>query len=260
MNKRSASLLAAGLASLVLLLPSVVLAGVVVTHADGSRAYLADGCFKQVDGENQTMIFDANRDVMILVDTTRKIYAEGTVDAFCESGSNLMEQAMAGLSPEEQEMMKQMMGDLPGQDKTPKRPDVRVERGGDGDSVAGYATVRYRVTADGKPYEELWLSAAPPLMEEFGRLGSMVEQTGRLAECFGGGLAAEDLVEAGPEYIALLKKGYPLKTIKFEDGRPEVQDEVVKVEETGIPASEFRPPPGYRKVSFRELMGGQQGP
>lgn len=232
-------------------------AGVVLTAADGSKTYISDGMLKQTSAEPQTVVFNADRETILMIDRDQKIYAEGTIKNFCQAGSSMVDAAMAELSPEERAMMKQMMS----QARPPSgpRPKVSVAAAGSGGTVAGYPTRKYAVQVDGRPYEELWMSHDPAIMGELNNLEKLVKLTGQIGSCFSDNLGMEpsQMVETSPEYLTLYRQGYPLKTVSLEEGTPETVDEVVKVEKRTIPASEFRPPAGYRQVTFPEMMQAQ---
>jgi len=67
----------------------------------------------------------------------------------------------------------------------------------------------------------------------------------------------ESSPENTPEYQKLWETGFELKSVRYEDGNPESETDVVQLEKKTIPESEFKAPSGYRQVSFNELLKAQ---
>ncbi len=244
---------------LVLAFPAIALSGVVLTDASGDRTYLSEGRLKHVGKDGQSQIFLSKSGEIILIDAERQAYAKGTVADFCRMGETLMDSVMAGMSPQEREMMKQFMGAA--QD-APKQPDpvVSVADQGSGERIAGLETHKYRVTVDGQPYAELWLSRDEALMREVGGLHELLKMTAEMTACMEAGIGMSIPVapESTPQYQALYQKGYPLKVVSLESGPAEVEEEVVRIEKRRLGDDEFRAPTGYRQIPFAEFIGAQE--
>lgn len=138
-----------------------------------------------------------------------------------------------------------------------KRPKVEVKLvpKGAGPQIAGYATTRYEVQANGRSCSEEYLSKdalkafdaasleAFDVFSGMGDLGPMVEQMMQQDPC----LAAD--TQLGPEYRKL---GYPLKVI---DADGTTVDEVTAiVRNAPLPAGGFDVPKGYRTVDAKQQM------
>ena len=76
-------------------------------------------------------------------------------------------------------------------------------------------------------------------------------QINKMASCSAMGGGDFD-IENSKEYRKLEEKGWVLKRV----ARGEVVSEVVKLEQKKIPASEFKVPAGYKKISLEQLLGG----
>jgi hypothetical protein len=241
---------------LILLCPAFATAGVVLTDISGDKTYISDGRLKYESKEGQTQIFLTQKEEIILIDNERQVYARGTVDDFCRLGKDLMESAMAGMSPQEREMMKQFMA---GSQSAPKaEPAVSVSRQGSGGKIAGLDTEKYRVNVDGEPYAELWLSKDRALMQELGGLQKLLALAAEMGACMeaGTGMSISVDPENTPEYQALYREGYPLKVVSLQGTAPEVDEEVAQVEEKSLSDEEFQAPAGYRSLSFSDFIGG----
>ncbi len=237
-------------------LPALALAGVVLTDISGDRTYISDGRMKFVSQDGQSQVFLPEKGEIILIDDNRRIYARGTVNDFCRTGKDLMDSVMAGMSPEEREMMRQFMGASQGAPSP--RPAVSIASQGSGGKIAGLETTKYRVDVDGAPYAELWLSSDRVLERELGGLQKLLALTAEMSACMedamGMNLSANP--ENTPEYQALYKEGYPLKVVSLQAGGANIDEEIVKVETKSMPSDAFSVPAQYRSVPFAEFVGG----
>jgi hypothetical protein len=231
-------------------------AGVILVDRDGSKTLISKGKLKNVtEGESQTIIFDADSEVMTVIDGEKRAYARGTVEEFCGEVSSIMGDAMKGMSEEEKAMMLQFMNKGK-QKKTGAPLQVEVAREGSGGKLAGLSTVKYSVKVDGKPFEEVWLTEDGTIMREFKSLSKLADMTSKMAGCTLGevGMDFSGTPYASPQYRDLFKKGYPVKIVSLDEGSLADGDEVVEVRKESIPGSEFEPPGDYRELSFKELM------
>jgi hypothetical protein len=245
--------------------------------------------------QEQAMVLDIAHGRMWVADTARRAYWEGTVDEFCTGirqamgaalgrmGSQVQEQMaelqeqmaelqkqMATLPKEEQAqlrrmqtMMEQMATSAPAAPGVPPAPRVRrvgVQRTGETATVAGVAARRFRVLADGRPYEDLWLSTDPALSRELA-LERAPDTIGRMFAClFEGTKTSGGGVEDTAEYRRLFANGWPLKVVSYHEddgGTPEGRTTTVvrTVERRDLPESVFRPPAGYRRAPFSAVFG-----
>jgi Domain of unknown function (DUF4412) len=136
-------------------------------------------------------------------------------------------------------------------------PKVRVERTAETAKIAGLEARRYRVTVDGEPYEDHWLTTDASLMRElaYDRLNQAMA---RFEACVRQGQtpAAQEVdVESTKEYRQLGGQGFPLKVVSYESGEPDGQpkEQVASIERQDVPEAEFAPPVGYRKASLAEI-------
>lgn len=144
--------------------------------------------------------------------------------------------------------------------------DVRVTRVGS-DNVAGYAAYHYLVETgrDGswEVFEEIWVS--PDLLDEFSREAADCAELIRemdvgLADQLGGGFGTAEIksVLSSPEYQALTREGYPVRTKTVTNLFGMVFESVVEVTEVSrepVPESLFAVSADYTRVeSFFEIM------
>jgi hypothetical protein len=235
-------------------------AGVILVDGDGSRVYISGGKFKEVSEEDtQTYIIDVNDETLTVVDDEEKAYAKGTVDEFCSEVASAMDAALEGMSEEEKAMMKQMMN-MAGQGKEKEPPKVTVSKSGNGEKVAGLSTTKYTVTVDGKLYEEVWITDDAAVMKEFKQMSKLSDMSFRMGGCMGGaiGVSLAGTPETSPQYRDMLKIGFPVRVVSYEEGVADEGEKVVEVKKESIPDLEFMPPKGYRKIPFKELIGSDR--
>lgn len=230
--------------------------GVVLVDKDESMIYISGGKFKEVSAEDpQTIVFDVDGQVLMVIDSEQKAYARGSVEEFCGAVSAAMGVAMEGMTDEEKEMMKQFMS-AAGNREPGVPPDVIVVSNGGGGKIAGLDTAKYTVKVDGEVFEEVWLTDDKRIMNEFKSFSGLASMTSKMAACTLNelGVGTSDSPYASPPYTTLLEKGYPVKVVSYEDGAPADEDEVVEVKQQHIPDTYFAPPGEYRKISFIEMM------
>lgn len=256
-----------------LVLPHAAHAGYVLVDNTGEQTLVSRGRLKFVPKETAepTLVLDLARARMWIADPTRRTFWEGTVDEYCTGvrammGGGIagveqqMKEQMAGMSPAEREQMQKMLDAMKGGGRpsggAPRK--VTVERGARDEPVAGLSARRYRVLADGKLYEELWLTTDPAFVRELD-LARTPETFGRMRACLVGASAhgAGDSVEESAEYRALFQQGWLLRSVNHGAGGAGGRS-TVKVEARDIPDAQFAPPPGFRRAPLAEVFGGDQ--
>lgn len=221
-------------------------AGWVMTDVDGATGMLSKGKMKLYE-DYGGVIMNAAKDRMIIFDQNKKVCAAGTVAEFCEAMSGMMKKAMENVPPEQRAMMEKMMGA-----KSKEAPKVVVTKEGSGGAIAGVETTKYKVTADGKPYEEIWLTTDKAIMDDYRPLAGFLS---KFVGCSASAAAMMGtLPEATPEYMKVYEMGFVLKSVSYDEERAVNNVSMQKLEKKDIPDSEFEPPAGYRTVTFDEFV------
>jgi hypothetical protein len=264
--------------ALALLAPAPAIAGVLFIDDRGAQMLLSNGRLKHVSpsGEEPIVAVDAGRARMWVSNPRTRAYWEGTIDEFCTSVRGLlagvtggggggmpalspemgkmMQERMAGLPPEQQEMIKQMMQAAmarqgqPGAAGAAATPRVTVEPTGETETIAGFSTRKFRVFADGKLHEEVWLTNDPAITREFDPKRAP-ETIAKLSACRG---AQQSRVQDTDPYRQLFTQGWPLRSVAHDGGfsRPNV----VRAERKDFADAEFTPPTGFRKLPLMEVF------
>ena len=210
-------------------------AGFIQTEADGTKLYVQGGKLRSDSEEAGDLwtVIDMNKGTLMMVNPEEKSYTEGTLDEYCAGMRTMMDamsQFMGGLLPK----------------PAVKKPKVEVVKVGSGGKIAGYETTRYKVMVDGALREEVWLANDKALLKELGNPQTMA----KFSQCADMG----DSYESAPEYQAIDKAGWPLKSVSHADGKTETDTEVVRIEKADIPAAKFAAPKGYTRVPLADTL------
>lgn len=216
----------------VLVICPSAMAGWVLMEKEGQKNLISEGRIKTVpqDASEGWTVMDFKKGQILLVDLENKIYAVSSFDEFCQSMKKLAAKikAMFGKNMQEKKPVK-----------------VEVVKAGSGGKIAGYDTVKYKVMADGKLREEVWISSNPEFAKDF-----RPNMLTKLMACG----AQKDDVEFSAAYQKMMASGWVMRSIDYEGGQPQTDTDVVKVTKQEIPESEFQVPQGLKKASMEELI------
>jgi hypothetical protein len=262
-RRRPPTLAAVGaLAGAVVLLAVAAADGgwIVVDHS-GDQTLISQGRLKMAPRrtEDASMVLDLVRGRMWVADAGRRLYWEGTVEEYCEAAGGMMALAQQQLSdhvknmpPAQRAQMEQMM--RPTTRGAGTAPRVTIERAGDTETIAGLPANKYRVLANERLHEELWLTSDPALTREL-ELGRAPDTFGRLFACLAGPASGGERVEASPEYRQIFARGWPLKAVHHGEGVAAARTLVTRVERREIPERDFTPPAAFRPAPLVEIFG-----
>jgi hypothetical protein len=214
-------------------------------EADGSQTIIANGKLKQIS-EDGGMIMDSKSADFIYYNPGKEIFTRGKISDFCEAMKKIMDQMIASMPPEYKEMI--------GVGKKQSPPKVEIISEGDGGTIAGYKTEKFKVMANGQLHETVWLSTDASLMTEIKSLVEMLSEFEKCSKIMDFGAPP---VELSPDYIKLLEKGLTLKSVGYEEGIENTTTNTVSVEIKDIPDSEFEVPAGYTEMSFTDYFSSE---
>jgi hypothetical protein len=240
--------------------------------AEGTRTlqYISKNRLKTA-GDGATFIMDFAKNLFIATDQESRVYWSGTVDAYVQEVKSFqqaanelarqqMEEAVKEMPPHQRKSVEdllQRMRNANVSSASPpaaKRPVVHVEATAETATIAGQVATKTLVSADGKPYQEVWLAKGFTLKGDLDlkRLRGVQAQ---LTQAIMAGLHSRQAVEEDPAYERVLEQGYPMKIVEFgEGGEPESVTEVVRLEKRDIPEHEFQVPEGYRHIDLRDFF------
>ena len=221
------------------------LCGLLITESDGAKSLVSDGKIKTItqDPEDRPMILDLKNGIITVLNDQEKTAARGTLDEFC--------QMFEAMSKSIQESMAQVKEQgIPGMPDFSESPvNVRIEKLGDGGEIAGFKTIKYKIYADGEPYEEAWITTDKKLTRELGDM----KKLSRFEAC-ASKMMGPNTVEGAAEYKELMETGWLLRSVSLEYGEREAIVDVESIEEKQIPDSEFLVPSGYKIEPLSSMM------
>jgi hypothetical protein len=186
------------------------------------------------------------------------------VKNFQQAANNLaqeqMEEAMKEMPPDRRKAMEDILQQMRSSGTpvppqvTAKRPEVKVQQTSETTTLAGHKAVKMLVSADGKPYQEVWIAKGVALKPDLD-LKRLRGLQAKLTQAIMTDLPGRQSVEEDPAYEQLLEQGYPIKIVEIgEGGEPESVTEVVRLDKRDIAEREFQVPEGYRRIDLREFF------
>jgi len=263
---RSLALVVAALA----VQPIAAQAGWLIVNDGGDQTLVSRGrlAILPSKGEGTSVAVDLGRGRMWLADAGRRLYWEGPVEEFCAAMRSAtasmlkqmddMTETLKDMPPAQREQVLQMMKQM---GRTPsgapaRKAAVTVERTTETETIAGLPARKYRVLADGRLYEELWITSDPALLRELD-LARAPDTLGRMFACHvGAGRGAG--VEESAEYRAIYGAGWPLRAVYHGEGGASGRSSVVRVERRDVTERELAPPAGFRAAPIDEVFGLQR--
>lgn len=114
---------------------------------------------------------------------------------------------------------------------------------------AGFEGEKYQIVVDGELRKEIFVARALAANGEIDPL----KLTKTVLRLSGFDAQTARSVETSSDYVALMKQGYPIRTIEYDPNGGLILTDVIKVEKRVISPDEFLPPKGYEQMSADEL-------
>ena len=210
------------------------------------------------------VIGDAAAGKLTVVAVERKAYFEMTAGDMARVGSMaqnpamdaMVQEKMKNLPPEQRARIEAMMAQRGGQPGAgpvvvPRERSLKFEKTGEKKTVNGFACEVYRVTNEGRPYEEDCIApfGASTLTKEDG------ENFKRIAEMFKsmrGPAAQSASVDHWNDY-----PGFPIVQAKLgADGKVQRTTTVKSIKHDALAADLFQVPAGFTRSAGPGMMGG----
>ena len=213
----------------------------------------------QDSGNQSIMIFDASKQVMWMISPAENTYREmdkAQIDAMGQQMSKAMEQMqaqMANMPPEQRKMMEDMMkGKMGAMGGASAKPTISLKELGS-EKVGSYNTTHYEMLTNGERTQEIWAAPfdqaklSPADFKTFQDMSKFFESITRN-------------VPSGSYSFSSMEqlKGFPVKTVQYNGGKPSHEWSMVSVEQKSIDGSLFTLPAGVKKAEMPS-MGGPMG-
>jgi hypothetical protein len=259
------------------------MAGVVVTstytkldtkETSPSTLYIDNDRVKLVS-QDVTVIFRADMNRLWIIQPKDKTYNEMTPETMQQLQGQLagaqaqlgaaqaqLQARLAQMPPEQRAMMQQMLagrglaglGAPPGAGGPPAPPQINFAKAGGGKAVAGIRCDNYSKSVNGQKQTDMCIAPVASAgitagdVQVFERLAAFVEP-----------IASSPLVprmgylDGNEMNKAIGFSGFPLESVIYIGGQPNLQQTVNKIDRTAIPAGTYDLPAGLSK---REMPGG----
>jgi len=219
-------------------------------------------------------MLDLNAQTITQIDYHERRYVTGPIREFSEMMGRMtasmtqhmaeamkhMQESLKQMPPEQRKMMEEMMRSrmlqAPPPAKECREPTVELRKRNERATIAGYPAVRYDVLSDGRLQSEIWVTPALDVWQEVDveTLGQFSTEMARVAGRCATGRRARGIPGEDPSW-KLIGEGYPVRMIHKGDANADIVVEVVRAEKRSFPATEFQPPPGFARKTFREMRG-----
>jgi hypothetical protein len=249
-------------ALMILLAASAAQAGWVMqqqTPGGAATMYVQDNMMRTGSGE-RGIIYDLNQGTVTMLNPSRKVYWSGRPEQLNKQMKQALdarlEQALKNAPPGRRKQMRAMMAQRMGRGgpmgKPGPAPRVEVKATGDYQKIAGYKTRKYQVYVNGRLRQEVWIADAAGFTKELdmGKMAKLIHAM-RMA---GPGAGSGTGWRASPPMMELMAKGMPLMITAYGPDGAHQAMKMTKVEKKSLGKSIFQPPPGYKRVNFRQMM------
>ncbi|MBI2956078.1 MAG: DUF4412 domain-containing protein [Acidobacteria bacterium] len=197
---------------------------------------------KTPEGDDIIFIFRADRETAWAIDPASGTYTEWTPAQVAEMKKHLeesrrqMKEQLAQLPAEQRKAIEEMMQGALAEPAT-------VRKVAQGEAVGRFVCTRYEMLTGGRRTSEVW--AAPPeqLQMQVAEYDTF-RALGRLFDPLGAQTPVSQLSGAGAI------DGFPVRSVYYDNGRPVLEERVVKAERQSLPATLFELPAGLRKSEF----------
>jgi hypothetical protein len=246
--------------AIVLLTASQAAAGWVF-FSDGTQekqtTYISDNRLKFA-ASDQIMIFDIDANRIAFLNPDMRTYWKGAPETFAASAKltsedikDMIEENLEEVPPQQWETMAENLRRQMLQQTGGPPPAVVVNLTADYETIAGYRARKHEIHINGELRQDLWIADGIEVSTEMD-----VEKYGQMLRTFHSTLGYNaETAFSDPKVISLYEKGWPLRTVTYdEEGYPD-KTEVTQVIRKPLMADEFQAPSGYRELSSREIFG-----
>ena len=236
------------------------------TNPPRTQTTYLDAAGIHMESPDGLVIFQAREKKLILADASGKTYQvldrEGVkkLAAGIHTALKQMQEALAGMTPDQKALFEKMMGDqpLPGPvpDAPATPPVTTYKKMAGGVKTGKWTTDQYEVLQDGVKESEIWV--APPgtlaidkdLLKLFSEMGAFFKELIAalpMAGQMGKGNLEMELNGTGAP------QGIPVKEVLFKDGAPASTWEITDASPAEVPPEKFQAPSGYAKKSLLDF-------
>lgn len=223
-----------------------------VVDNDGQVILFSNGSIKTLETDGAASIIDSTTGQITLTNPQKGLYTQGSADDYCTAFKQMMHQAMQALPAEQRAIMQQMMQEGLGNTSQSQETEIKVQKVGAGDKIAGFETDKYQIFVKGQLQEDIWLAKDAKLQAELAKLNIEIMQ--KFDGCINSSMGLAQEPKIPKEYSELLKQGWEMKSVLYQNGQQVAVNETLSLMETELPPREFLVPEGYRSIPIIEFL------
>lgn len=204
-------------------------------------------------------VFDLDKGEMLQINHKEKSYVKATPEEFFKFLSEIqtkvraqLDEQLSKLPPDQKAAVEKKLkeqGMLPPESNEPK--NLTLKKTGESKEIAGYSSEKVEVYKDGKLHEEVWLSEDIKEID-MEKMSEYMRKIKEISDSLGGTDAISD--KESEVYKELYESGFPMRKVEHFSESNKTVEEIVKVTESDIPASEFLPPSDYKEMTLEQIM------
>ncbi len=197
------------------------------------------------------MIMDLANNQVVFVDYFEKSFWSGTPGQY----SRLAKQSMEAIGKVIEEKLSAVLDEgedekVSEEEKDKASPDIKIVSTGETETIAGYKTVKHEIRVTSKRIQEQWIASKIRFNGDFD-----VKQYGRMMNEFYSAFDDEQTSFLySPEVIDLLKKGWPLRILEYEEDGETRLKQVIDVKKTDLDEKTFRPPDTFTEKTLEDVF------
>ncbi len=228
-------------------------------NEDGKMYIRGKDLKMQRSGQNQETIFLGSKQLLFSIDSASKQYTEiskedmKAISAKMDAAMSQLDAKMASMPPEQQAMMKQMMGGMMKKMMPQETAPAEITKTNETETISGYPCVKYIVKRGSEVTREYWV-ADPSVLSGGSELRTALDSMGSfLKELIGSlskGPMAGMMENPFSEFSAV--EGVPIKTILYKDGKRHSETIITSIANEGLEPDVFQIPDGYSKKKVSE--------
>lgn len=225
-------------------------------NARTAHLYYADhNLMMRSDGDPNRMVINLPTGLMTMIDESRKVYTQATLQELMAMRNQMKEQMKARMAQMPAELRANIEKMMKEQEEAEKKP-LKIKSTGKKDKVAGHACGYYTWTGPEGEGKSCIAKKLPVSTKAF--QADAIKLVKAMKKAGAGSAAATNLVE-----LQLAEHGFPLKTVRTLKMGPQSMETTVtlqKIEAADVPAADMAPPKGFKKATFQDFMQIQAAP
>ena len=222
---------------------------------DRQTLYIQDNNYRINDPYGLSIILDLKENLIHLTNEEQRVYWSGTPDIYeKELGDSIESQVRNVIVQAKGEPGRKVDPDdlesqvNPIQGEIDAGSSIEVKATDIGSVAASHEIVKYEIWVDGLLREEMWLAEKVPIGREMD-----LKRLGRFMSALYPA-NPRHVYAFSPPVLSLYKKGWPLRTVEYDEKGHINRTEALRVTQKKLPAAMFHVPDDYKRISLLEML------